>query len=66
MGCQRLGGAQRCPWAGTQSAAFGEGCRTGLEFGAHANSARRSLERAHDGPRNRAEQVERATTLVGP
>src|SRR4030095_1588665 len=40
--------------------------RTALESGAHASSARRSLERAHDGPPNRAEQIERAATLVGP
>jgi Homeodomain-like domain len=33
------GRAQRCPWTGTQTAAFGQGCRTGLESGAHASSA---------------------------
>jgi len=47
-------------------AAFGQGCRTGLESGAHPGAARRALERAHDGQRNRAEQIECAATLVGP
>ena len=31
MGCQGLGRTQRRPWTGTQTAAFGQGCRTGLE-----------------------------------
>ena len=66
MGCQGLGRTQRRPWTGTQTAAFGQGCRTGLESGAHPSAARRTLERAHDGQRNRAEQIERAATLVGP
>ena len=61
-----LEGLKDAPGTGTQTAAFGQGCRTGLESGAHPGAARRALERAHDGQRNRAEQIECATTLVGP
>ena len=39
-----LEGLQDAPGTGTQAAAFGQGCRTGLESGAHAGSARRALE----------------------
>ena len=61
-----LEGLQDAPGTRTQAAAFGQGCRAGPESGAHAGSARRALERARDGQRNRPEQIERATTLVGP
>jgi hypothetical protein len=66
LGGQGLGRPPRRPWTGTQTAAFGEGCRTGLESGAHPGAARRAVERAHDGSPNRAEQIERATALGGP
>src|SRR4030095_12387888 len=61
-----LEAAQRCAGTGTQSAAFGQGGRTGPESGAYPGTARRALERARDGPANRAEQIECAAALGGP
>ena len=49
LGGQGLGGSPRRPWEGTQATAFGQGCRTGLESGAHPGSARRALECARNG-----------------
>ena len=42
-------GSPRRPWEGTQATAFGQGCRRGLESGAHPGSARRALECARNG-----------------
>ena len=67
MGCQGLGRTQRCSWTGTQIAASGQGCR----------DLALSLARTrapHGGPwsvrtmasETGAEQIECATTLVGP
>ena len=44
-----LEGLQDAPGRGTQATAFGQGCRTGLESGAHPGSARRALECARNG-----------------
>ena len=61
-----LEGLQDAPGRGRKPRLSPKAVGRALESGAHAGSARRTLERAHDGRRNRPEQIERAATLVGP
>ena len=61
-----LEGLKDAPGRGRKPQLSARAVGRALSLGAHPGAARRALERAHDGQRNRAEQIECAATLVGP